>query len=143
MIRLLQRNARVATAGADRNTPLHLAAMKGFTNVARKLIDNGAYVAAENKEGHNPLYLAVQRDHCDFAVLMVNNMEPVRYMHVRSLRGILFIIHCSLLAHSLVPRRSEGRGERTPGTHYLRMRLISEISRKIGYFSNLPCNDDV
>ena len=44
---------------------------------------------------------------------------------------------------SLVPRRSEGRGERTPGTHCLRMHLISEISRKIGYFSNPPCNDDV
>ena len=36
-----------------------------------------------------------------------------------------------------------GRGERTPGTHCLRMRLISEISRKIGYFSNPPCNDDL
>ena len=31
---------------------------------------------------------------------------------------------------SLVPRRSEGRGERMPGTHCLRMRLISEISWK-------------
>ena len=79
VIRLLQRNARVATARADRNTPLHLAAMKGFTNVAKKLIDNGAYVAAENKAGHNPLYLAVEKDHCDFAVLMVHNMEPARY----------------------------------------------------------------
>ena len=84
VIRLLQRNARVATAGEDRNTPLHLAAIKGFTNVARKLIDNGAYVAAENKAGHNPLYLAIQNDHCDFAVLMVHNMESARYlcMHV-------------------------------------------------------------
>ena len=81
VIRLLQRNARVATAGADRNTPLHLAAMKGFTNVAKKLIDNGAYVAAENKDGHNPLYLAIEKDYCDFAVLMVNNMEPARYLH--------------------------------------------------------------
>ena len=84
VIRLLQRKARVVTAGEDGNTPLHLAAMKGFTNVARKLIDNRAYVAAENKAGHNPLYLAIQNDHCDFAVLMVNNMEPARYlcMHV-------------------------------------------------------------
>ena len=81
VIRLLQRNAKVATAGADRNTPLHLAAMKGFTNVAKKLIDNGAYVAAENKAGHNPLYLAVENNHCDFAVLMVHNMEPTRYMY--------------------------------------------------------------
>ena len=77
----------MTTAGTDRNTPLHLAAMKGFTNVARKLIDNGAYVAAENKDGHNPLYLAVQRDHCDFAVLMVNNMEPATYIII-----ILFYI---------------------------------------------------
>ena len=81
VIRLLQRNAKVATAGADRNSPLHLAAMKGFTNVAKKLIDNGAYVAAENKDGHNPLYLAVENNHCDFAVLMVHNMEPARYMY--------------------------------------------------------------
>ena len=36
-----------------------------------------------------------------------------------------------------------GGGERTPRTHCLRMRLISEISRKIGYSSNLPCNFDV
>ena len=48
-----------------------------------------------------------------------------------------------LVCISLVPRRSEGRGERAPGTHHLRMRLISEISRKIGYFSNPPCNNDV
>ena len=82
VIRLLQRNAKVATAGADRNTPLHLAAIKGFTNVARKLIDSGAYVAAENKNGHNPLYLAIEHNHCDFAVLMVNNMKAARYMHV-------------------------------------------------------------
>ena len=52
-------------------------------------------------------------------------------------------MHCVYTCISLVPRRSEGRGEITPGTHCLRMRLISEISRKIGYFSNPPCNDDV
>ena len=34
-------------------------------------------------------------------------------------------------------------GEGTPGTHCLRMRLISQISGKIGYFSNLPCHVDV
>ena len=34
-------------------------------------------------------------------------------------------------------------GERAPGTHRLRMRLISQISGKIVYFSNLPCYVDV
>ena len=52
---------------------------------------------------------------------------------------------------SLVPRRSgggggggrrEGRRKRTPGTHCLHMHLISEKSRKIGYFSNSRYNVD-
>ena len=39
------------------------------------------------------------------------------------------------------PRRS-GRGEeRTPGIYCLRMRALSEISRKMGYSRNLPCNE--
>ena len=47
------------------------------------------------------------------------------------------------LVPSLVPRRS-GRGEeRTPGIYCLRMRAFSEISRKMGYSRNLPCNDYV
>lgn len=81
VIRLLQRNATVATAGPDRNTPLHLAALKGFTNVGKKLVESGAFVATENRDGHNPLVLAVQNEHCDFAVLMVKNMESARYVY--------------------------------------------------------------
>ena len=38
---------------------------------------------------------------------------------------------------------AQGGGERAPGTHCLRMRLISQISGKIVYFSNLPCYVDV
>ncbi len=82
MTRLLKRNANVDKPGADRNAPLHLAAMKGFTNVAKKLVGNGAYVAARNRDGHNPLYLAIKEDHCDIAVLMVHNMDPARYTRV-------------------------------------------------------------
>ena len=38
---------------------------------------------------------------------------------------------------------AQGGGERAPGTHCLCMRLISQISGKIVYFSNLPCYVDV
>ena len=75
----MQREARVTTAGPDRNTPLHLAAIKGFTNVGVKLVESGAFVAAENKDGYNALALAVMNDHCDFAILMVKNMDGARY----------------------------------------------------------------
>ena len=93
--RLLKRNAKVFKPGAaDGNTPLHLAAMKGFTNVAKKLISNDAYVAARNNDGHNPLYLAIKGNHCDFAVLMVHNMEPKRY--TCTVHACLILMWCSL-----------------------------------------------
>ena len=37
----------------------------------------------------------------------------------------------------------QGRGKRAPGTHCLHMCLISQISGKIVYFSNLLCYVDV
>ena len=80
LIRLLDRNAEVVTcvAVSDRNTPLHLAAIKGFTNVGRKLIEKGAYVAVENGDHKNPLALAYENNHYDFAVLIVKSMEAKR-----------------------------------------------------------------
>ena len=50
-------------------------------------------------------------------------------------------IHSRILA-SYPGVRGEGRRKRTPGTHCLRMRSISEESRKIGYFRNPPHNVD-
>ena len=78
VIRLLQRGASVSTAGRSGNTPLHLAATKGFTNVARKLLERGAIVMAKNNESKTSLELAVEFEHNDFAVLMVKSMEPSR-----------------------------------------------------------------
>ena len=80
LIRLLDRNAKVVTcrAGSDQNTPLHLAAIKGFTSVGKTLIEKGAYVAVDNSDHKNPLALAVEHNHCDFAVLMIKSMEAKR-----------------------------------------------------------------
>ena len=45
---------------------------------------------------------------------------------------------------SFIPRRSgEGRRKRTPDTHCLRMRLISEESQKMEYFRYPQHNIDV
>ena len=92
IIRLLQRDASVTTAGPDRNTPLHLAAIKGFVNVGRKLIESGAFVAAENKDRESPLSLAVLNEHCEFAVLMVRNMEAARYTCMHIYKAIIIIL---------------------------------------------------
>ena len=46
MIRLLQHGAVVTTAGPDSNTPLHLAAERGFVNIGKILLGYGAIIVA-------------------------------------------------------------------------------------------------
>ena len=83
IIRLLERGAKVITAGYDRNTPLHLAAMKGYANVGRRFIQQGALVYAKNKDGLTPLEVSVAKRYNDFSVMMIKGMEPGRYLWVR------------------------------------------------------------
>ena len=79
MSRLLKRGAKVTAADRDTwNTPLHLAAIKGFTCVAKLLIENEARVMVRNKDSRTPLELAVLEEHCEFATLMVKSMQPAR-----------------------------------------------------------------
>ena len=82
MIRLLQRGARVTTAGPDGNTPLHLAAMKGFVSVGKDLLDHDAKTLARNNDKQTPLHLAIEHGHSEFAVLMVKTMEFGRYVAI-------------------------------------------------------------
>ena len=78
MIRLLQRGAIVTTAGPDGNTPLHLAAERGFVNVGKILLGYGAIIMARNSMNKTSLHVAIENHHSDFAVLMVKSMEPSR-----------------------------------------------------------------
>ena len=78
VIRLLQRGAIVTIAGPDGNTPLHLAAVRGFVNVGRSLLDHDAKTMAKNNEKQIPLQVAIKNNHSDFAVLMSKSMEPSR-----------------------------------------------------------------
>ena len=66
------------TAGPDGNTPLHLAALRGFVNVGKCLLDHDAKTMAKNNEKRIPLQLAIMNSHSDFAVLMIKSMEYAR-----------------------------------------------------------------
>ncbi len=79
VIRLFERNATVFTAGYDRNTPLHLAALKGFTNVGKKFIQEGAFIHAKNADGKTPLEVSISHEHNDFSVMLIKTMQPGRY----------------------------------------------------------------
>ena len=79
VIRLIESRASVFTASYDRNTPLHLAALKGYVGVGKKLLEAGALPMALNTDGCTPLELAVHYTHNEFAVMLVKRMEAPRF----------------------------------------------------------------
>lgn len=81
VIRLLKRGASVWTqTGSDKNTPLHLAAEKGFANIGRKFIQEKASVYVTNAKDLTPLEIAVSNKHNDFSMMIIKAMEPKRYI---------------------------------------------------------------
>ena len=78
MTRLLQRGANTSTTDKKLNTPLHYAAKKGWTSIAKKLMEHQSIPVVINKDGLTPLELAIHHDHNDCATFLVNSMEPVR-----------------------------------------------------------------
>jgi len=55
----------------DNATPLHLASKNGHMKAACKLIEYGADVTAQNKNGETALYLASQRGNVDLARMLI------------------------------------------------------------------------
>ena len=53
------------------NTELHLAAMRGFTDVIRLLIKNGSVVNAVNNDNHTALYYAAKHGYRSSAVALI------------------------------------------------------------------------
>ena len=56
---LLQEGALVGARGRSNHTPLHLAALYGYTDVMKQLFSKGASVEAIDENNNTPLHLAV------------------------------------------------------------------------------------
>ena len=61
----------------DGQTPLHLAAQKGYVDIARALIDKGADVNAKNNYGGTPLRLAAWMGKADIAKVLIDKGADV------------------------------------------------------------------
>jgi len=59
-------------------TPLHLASRKGHVDMARMLVECGADVSAQAKDGTTPLHLASSRGHVDVAWMLVEHSADVK-----------------------------------------------------------------
>lgn len=78
MIKLLRREANTRISDDDDNTSLHLAAMKGWTSIAKKLIEHKSVPLDINEEGLIPLELAIRNKHNECATFLVKSMAPKR-----------------------------------------------------------------
>ncbi len=91
MSELIQKGAKVTTIDEEGNTPLHLAARRGFPDVAKELLRWGADPHIENMKDKTPLEIAIlqaltrEESTQDFihnfnalAVLMCKEMHPAK-----------------------------------------------------------------
>ena len=69
---MLEHGADVDTIGGWRkNTPLSYAAEKGDTELCKLLLEHGAEVNAEDKNGKMPLHLAKEEGHTETCKLLL------------------------------------------------------------------------
>ena len=64
------------------NTSLHCAAEKGWTSIAKKLMEHQARPSITNKDGATPVELAIKNDHNECASFLVKSMVPLRYVAI-------------------------------------------------------------
>jgi len=86
VIILLQRKADTIVTDEKLNTPLHYAAEKGWTSIAKRLMEHKSIPYLTNRDGSMPLELAIHNNHNECATFLVKSMEPQRYDFIDSLQ---------------------------------------------------------
>ena len=88
MVDLVQRGANVTASDKNGDTALHLAAKRGFNEIATNLLKWGADPHTVNKNGEIPMEIAIKlaligseesaEDFSNVAVTVIKEMEPAR-----------------------------------------------------------------
>jgi ankyrin repeat protein/L-ascorbate metabolism protein UlaG (beta-lactamase superfamily) len=82
--------ALLAEPDEDQNLPLHIAAIHGHAKLAALLVDAGADVDAEDREGSTPLEVAASHGHAKLAALLIERGADVDHQDVNGLSAMHF-----------------------------------------------------
>ena len=94
--RLIDSGAKLDVPNQYDNTPLHLAASNGLTDIVRLLVENGATLDVPNEDGDTALHLAALNGHTDiknflgkFSLRPVNAERPAEPNQIAAIRNAL------------------------------------------------------
>jgi len=112
---------------ADRSMPLHLASRYGHVDLARMLVERGADVSAQKKDGSTALHLASRYGRVDLARMLVErgadvsaqNKDGLTALHLASRYGHVDLARM-LIEHStnMAPQKKDGLTALHLASHY-------------------------
>ena len=72
-------------------TPLYSAANKGYLEIVKLLIENGADINKSNNDGWTPLYSAADKGHLEVVKLLIENGADINKSNNNGWFTLLFI----------------------------------------------------
>ncbi|XP_035219625.1 transient receptor potential cation channel subfamily A member 1 homolog isoform X2 [Stegodyphus dumicola] len=97
------------------NSPLHIAAIKGFTHIAEILLNNCAEIEKKNEHEQTPLHLSAKNGHVSVAQLLISHSKTIvnaedenanTPLHLSSLSGHYQVVHVLLNAGANIHARN-------------------------------------